>query len=286
MSAKNDLLASLRSASAKLGGAHLTRQARDAFCRRLAVHLHGAGFRHLRHLGEVGLRHVRSYVAARQLAGVGVRTLQNDLAHLRGMLVLAGKVQLLSEAGMTNAALGAAGGSRIGAKTAISEADYAELREVIADDGLRALVALERTLGLRAMEAIRSRDQLAQWERQLADGQAAIEVVMGTKGGRPRLTHLPDPERALAAVREALAVLRTRGHLVPGANLKAAATWYRNAMHRLDVQGHALRYAFARERIEAYRAQGIPLREALARTSMDLGHGDGRGRWVKMVYLR
>lgn len=26
--------------------------------------------------------------------------------------------------------------------------------------------------------------------------------------------------------------------------------------------------------------------EALARTSMDLGHGDGRGRWVKMIYLR
>lgn len=57
---------------------------------------------------------------------------------------------------------------------------------------------------------------------------------------------------ALAAVREALAVLRRRGHLVPGANLKAATTWYRNAMHRLDVQGHALRYAFARERIDAY----------------------------------
>jgi hypothetical protein len=32
--------------------------------------------------------------------------------------------------------------------------------------------------------------------------------------------------------------------------------------------------------------EGIALREALARTSLDLGHGDGRGRWVKMVYLR
>ncbi|NCT69186.1 MAG: hypothetical protein GXC76_16275 [Rhodanobacteraceae bacterium] len=145
MSAKNDLLASLRSASAKLGGAHLTRQARDAFCRRLAVHLHGAGFRHLRYLGEVGLRHVRSYVTARQLAGVGVRTPQNDLAHLRGLLALAGRPPLLSEAGMTNQALGVAGGSRIGAKTAIREADYAELRAAIVDDGLRALVALERS---------------------------------------------------------------------------------------------------------------------------------------------
>ena len=64
-----------------------------------------------------------------------------------------------------------------------------------------------------------------------------------------------------------------------------ARYWY--AMHRLDVQGHALRYAFARERIDAYRAQGMPLREALVRASMDFGHGhgDGRGRWVRMVYL-
>jgi hypothetical protein len=62
--------------------------------------------------------------------------------------------------------------------------------------------------------------------------------------------------------------------------------WYRNAMHRLGVQGHSLRYAFARERVEAYLQNGIPMAEALARTSMDLGHGDGRGRWVKMVYLR
>jgi hypothetical protein len=87
-------------------------------------------------------------------------------------------------------------------------------------------------------------------------------------------------------VREALAVLRARVQLAPDATLRAATTWYRNAMHRLDVQGHALRYAFARERVDAYRAEGIPLREALARTSMDLGHGDGRGRWVKMGYLR
>jgi len=57
-------------------------------------------------------------------------------------------------------------------------------------------------------------------------------------------------------------------------------------MHRLGVQGHALRYAFVRARVDAYLQNGIPMAEALARTSMDLGHGDGRGRWVKSVYLR
>ncbi len=68
-------------------------------------------------------------------------------------------------------------------------------------------------------------------------------MVIGTKGGRPRLTHLMDAEQALNAVREALAVLRTEGRLAQGTTLKQAATWYRNAMHRLGVQGHALRYA-------------------------------------------
>lgn len=70
-----------------------------------------------------------------------------------------------------------------------------------------------------------------------------------------------------------------RGALhVPGKTLKQAEAWYHNAMHRLGVQGHGLRYAFARERVEAYLQSGIPMAEALARTSMDLGHGDGRGR--------
>ena len=74
--------------------------------------------------------------------------------------------------------------------------------------------------------------------------------------------------------------------MAQGATLKQAATWYRNAIHGLGVQGHVLRYAWARERMDAYLADGTAMSEALARTSMGLGHGDGRGRWVKMVYLR
>ncbi len=90
---------------------------------------------------------------------------------------------------------------------------------------------------------------------------------MGTKGGRPRLTHLVDPLRALEAVREARNMMQSEGRLAQGANLKQAATWYRNAMHRLGIQGHALRYAWARERMDAYIAENIPMAEALARTS-------------------
>ena len=50
--------------------------------------------------------------------------------------------------------------------------------------------------------------------------------------------------------------------------------------------GPQLVLCFCAGRVEAYLQNGIPMAEALARTSMDPGHGDGRGRWVKMVYLR
>ncbi|ESA61313.1 integrase family protein [Escherichia coli 1-182-04_S4_C2] len=33
-------------------------------------------------------------------------------------------------------------------------------------------------------------------------------------------------------------------------------------------------------------AQGFSEKEALAMVAMDLGHGDGRGRWVKQIYGR
>lgn len=99
-----------------------------------------------------------------------------------------GRLKLLTEMGMTNKALCISSASRIGSKTAISDEAYAALREPIADAGLPALLELERAIGLRAMEAIRCRDRLAIWEQQLSEGQA--EVVIGTKGGRPRLTHL------------------------------------------------------------------------------------------------
>ncbi|MBB9446857.1 DNA-binding protein, partial [Escherichia coli] len=44
------------------------------------------------------------------------------------------------------------------------------------------------------------------------------------------------------------------------------------------------RYAWAQDAIRHYLAQGFSEKESLALTATDLGHGDGRGRWVKQVY--
>ncbi|MDI5050258.1 DNA-binding protein, partial [Salmonella enterica subsp. enterica serovar Montevideo] len=47
---------------------------------------------------------------------------------------------------------------------------------------------------------------------------------------------------------------------------------------------HSLRYAWAQDTISHYLAQGFNRKEALAILAMDLGHGDGRGRYVAQVY--
>lgn len=47
---------------------------------------------------------------------------------------------------------------------------------------------------------------------------------------------------------------------------------------------HSLRYTWACDRLDAYVAEGYTLRQARLMTSLDLGHGDGRGRYIARVY--
>ena len=53
-----------------------------------------------------------------------------------------------------------------------------------------------------------------------------------------------------------------------------------------DHASHSLRYAWSQEQEAAYLAQGMSPRYAYKELSQDLGHGDGRGRYVAMVYCR
>lgn len=121
-----------------------------------------------------------------------------------------------------------------------------------------------------------------------------MRLIAGTKGARPRDVHPARVDRALAAVRDALALLEASGqrYLVTRANgaattgLKQAISVYKNVCDRAGIQSHSARYAFAAERMQVYRDQGLREREARAATSLDLGHGDGRGRHVAAVYAR
>lgn len=288
MSKKTLAVSDFVGAAKRASGSHLTIQARMQTAERFATALWNQGFQ-VRGVESIGGRHVAAYVQMRQTDGVGVRTIQNELAHIRSVLSAAGRDTFARSATISNKALGVDGSSRAGTKVAASDEQYqAALVSMSARDaGIAVTLKLERELGLRASEAIRSGPSLATWERQLAAGQR-VSVVFGTKGGRPREAMPADRERALAAVREAREVAAGRnGTLVAGANLQQALSHYRNEMHRhAEITGHQLRYAYACDRVESYLDAGFSRREALALTSMDLGHGDGRGRYVERVYTR
>lgn len=167
--------------------------------------------------------------------------------------------------------------------------------ELLGRPNIGALLELQRFLGLREVEAIRGGDvqTLARWLRELQE-RGSARVISGTKGGRPRDVRPAQIERALAAVQSARTLLEasgqryllTRAHGAATTGLKQAIGVYRNACYRAGIQSHSARYAFAHERMQAYRDEGYSEREARAATSLDLGHGDGRGRYVTSVYVR
>lgn len=297
MSRKTELEADLQRIGYQLGGAHLTRQARSATFNTFAKVIHDLGYG-IRAAPQIGGKHLAAFIAHRATQVVSARTRANELSHLRAVLVQIGKQGLARNPAYSNRALGVERGSRIGTKQPLSDAAIRAFQERMENrgrPGIAATLELQRALGLRETEAIRAgqADTLCRWQRELVE-RGAVHVVEGTKGGRPRDVHPANRDRAFAAIRQAQSVLEatgqrylvTRADGAAAANLKQAIGVYRNVCHRADVQSHAARYAFAHERVQAYRDQGYSEREARAATSQDLGHGDGRGRYIASVYVR
>ena len=53
-----------------------------------------------------------------------------------------------------------------------------------------------------------------------------------------------------------------------------------------EDSNHGIRRLFAHRQVVHYLQSGLSREQALVRLSNDLGHGDGRGRWVENNYLR
>lgn len=159
------------------------------------------------------------------------------------------------------------------------------------DDGMAAALELSRLMGLRSQEAVQCAQSLRTWKQALDRGESRLTVVFGTKGGRPRETIILDVGAAKKALENALAVAEQRnGKLIDRPDLKTAMKYWHGQASRIGLTGayspHSLRYAWAQDAICYYLAQGFSEKEALALTAMDLGHGDGRGRYVAQVYGR
>jgi site-specific recombinase XerD len=259
------------------------------FCHRLVM----AQNVQIRQVDQLKARHIEGYIRERLAQGIGKRSLQNEMAAIRHLLKQAGRDRLAGSERLSNKSLALSGASRNGTRRAILPEHYRHVLDTarIKDPGLAAALELARLMGLRSREAVQSSQSLKTWQRAIERGDSRLTVVFGTKGGRPRETVILDAIAARKALDNAISVAESRNsRLINKPDLKSAMKYWHRQASRIGLTGayspHSLRYAWAQDAIRHYLAQGFCEKEALAMTAMDLGHGDGRGRWVAQVYGR
>ncbi|ECO4528382.1 DNA-binding protein [Salmonella enterica] len=247
----------------------------------------------IRRVEQLKARHIEGYIRERLAQSITKRSLQNEMAAVRCILKQAGRDRLAQSERLNNRSLGLSGTSRSGTKRAIAPEHYRQVLKTarIKDPGLAAALELSRLMGLRSQEAVQSAQSLKTWEQALERGESRLTVVFGTKGGRPRETMILDSIAVKKALDNVLAVAENRhGRLIDKPDLKSAMKYWHSQASCIGLTGayspHSLRYAWAQDAICYYLAQGFSEKEALAMTAMDLGHGDGRGRYVAQVYGR
>ncbi len=272
------------------GGAFKTVTDRAKIAARLADFLRESNL-NIEEVDHLKIKHLEAYVGHRLASGIAKRTIQNEVAAIKKILRVAGRKQLLDHERLTNQALGLSGASRKGTKEPIPEEYYdaALAAAEVRDRGVAACLKLSRCLGLRAEEAVQSMKSLKTWSRVIAEGGDTLRIIFGTKGGRVRDTRVHNRAAIIEAVHYALDVAKVRrGKLIDKGNLKQAMNYFNNEVRVIGLTGkyspHSLRYAYTVDAIRHYRLQGYSYREANALASIDLGHGDGRGRFVVSVY--
>ncbi|ECA4738289.1 DNA-binding protein [Salmonella enterica subsp. enterica serovar Lerum] len=276
----------------KAGGSFKTVDDRIHIVQRFSRHLRSLNIQ-IQRVAQIKVRHIECYIQARLAQAIGKRTLQNEMAALRGVLQQAGRKQVAEHERLTNKSLGLAGATRNGTNRAITPEYYIKVLEAVRDKdaGLAATLELARLMGLRSQEAVQCCQSLKTWKQALERGETRLTVVFGTKGHRPRETVIQDTGAVKKALDNALAVAEQHnGRLIDKSSLQKAMNYWRKEIAQAGLTGnytlHSLRYAWTQDAIRHYLAQGFSEKEALALTSMDLGHGDGRGRYVVQVYGR
>lgn len=272
------------------GGSFKTVNDRIHIVQRFDLHLRGMNVQ-IQRVAQIKVRHIENYIHDRLAQQISKRTLQNEMASLRTVLQQAGRKQIAEHERLTNKSLGLSGASRSGTRQAIKPDHYRHVLETARtkDPGLAAALELARLMGLRSQEAVQSAQSLKTWKQAVERGDTRLTVVFGTKGGRPRETVILDAGAVKKALDNALAVAENRNNrLIDKPDLKSAMDYWHNQAARIGLTGanspHSLRYAWAQEAIRHYLALGFSRKEALAMVAMDLGHGDGRGRYMAQVY--
>ncbi|EEC8073846.1 DNA-binding protein [Escherichia coli] len=280
----------MKNLARQAGGSHKTVHDRIAMAGRFCERLMELNVQ-IRYVHHLKAKHIEAYIQMRLAQGIQKNTLHNETAAIRKILTQAGREKLAQSERISNKSLGLAGVSRNGTRKAITPEYYQQMADTarLKDAGLAAALELARLMGLRSQEAVRCSCSLQTWRQSLERGDTRLTIVFGTKGGRPRDTLIQDTGAVKKSLDNAIAVAGLRnGRLIDAASLKQAMKYWRNQTLRMGLTGkyspHSLRYAWAQDDIRRYLAQGFSEKEALAMVAMDLGHGDGRGRWVKQVY--
>ncbi|MDE9536721.1 integrase domain-containing protein [Xenorhabdus bovienii] len=276
------------------GGSFVTVADRERIARQFLHFLKERGIK-LRQMDSLKTKYIEHYIAERKADHISHRTLQNEMAALRTILAQAGKHKLAATDNprLSNRALGIANTDRRGTKMALTPTEFqAAFQQVEQKDrGVAAMMQLAYVLGLRTKEAVEAGKSLATWKKALENGHTSVRIVFGTKGGRPRQTVILDREALQYAIAYAEREQAGRsGRLIDKPTITQAIDRYRYIVRSAGLNGnkapHSMRYHFAQQSGEYYKAQGFSEREALALVSMDLGHGDGRGRYIRQVYYR
>ena len=283
----------LVSAATKAGGSFKSIDDRKRHANQLADYLMANNIQ-IRTPEQLKQKHVIGWIAAAKDDGNKDRSLQNKLTSVRTLLRAAGLDRkadaiLTKEFGCDNAC-------RDGVRQALPRLTIMAMIKLVkaTDPGVGAGLDLQANLGLRQLEAIRGGrlDTLKRWERELCVPGGRLRVLEGSKTKRERFVLPVNREETLRAVREAIAVAQRHksGRLIEIRDLKSAVNHYNYVAAKVGFIGvhspHSLRYAWAQEAFERYLAAGLSDREAAIAVGHDLGHGDGRGRFIKRVYCQ
>ncbi|EBS5580364.1 DNA-binding protein [Salmonella enterica subsp. enterica serovar Oranienburg] len=248
----------------------------------------------LRHTDSIKTRHIIGYLQFRKAQGISVRTIQNERSAIRGVLNQVGRYKLADPDNplLSNKALGLGAGNRSGKKLPLSPEEFHKAFQDVEkkNRGVAAAMLLSYTLGLRNKEAVESCKSVMTWKKAIEAGQNTVRIVFGTKGGRPRNTVIVDRDAIRRAINYAENVMKeNNGKLIDRPDIRRAIDTYRYHIRRAGLTGkkapHSMRYHFSQEARDFYEKKGYAEREIYAQVSMDLGHGDGRGRYVKQVYF-
>ncbi|WP_047686645.1 integrase domain-containing protein, partial [Xenorhabdus sp. NBAII XenSa04] len=211
------------------GGSHKTCHDRIQITGRLGALLLSLNIQ-VKSLGHLKTKHVEQYVDARLSQGIAKRTVQNEMAALRNIFRMAGREKLETAPRLSNQALGLSGTSRAGTKQAIPDATFQVVyqKALERDVGFAVTLKLARLLGLRSQEAVQCSASLKSWRKQLEQPEPKLHVVFGTKGGRPRQTHVLDVAAVKETVEQAIVVAEQRGgRLIDKPDLRQAMNYWR-----------------------------------------------------------